>query len=149
MGWREQCLGPRKQEEHLEAVLTEVGQRTDGFLELGGNHVLTGQSATAPQGRQGERGASWRAAGGCLSYGENFYGERRERSVSRVNRENGFLSVDAEISVCGQLFRGHWNTVNLKPVCLESVYDPHAWSREILAAGLVSSNGPDGAASCT
>lgn len=39
MGSREQSLGPRKQEEHLEAALTGVGQRTDGFLELGGEHV--------------------------------------------------------------------------------------------------------------
>lgn len=133
----------------LTGVGQRSGQRSDGFLELGGNHVRAVQAATAPQGGQGERGASWRAERGCLSHGENFYGGRRERSVSSVNRGNGFLSVDAEVSLCGQLLRGRWSTVNLKPVCLESVYDPHAWSQEILAAGLVSSNGPDEAASCT
>lgn len=79
---------------------------------------------------------------------ELLWGKEGEISF-KGERGNGFVSVNAEVSRCGQLFRGRWSTVNLKPVCLESVYDPHAWSQEILAAGLVSSNGPDGAASCT
>lgn len=79
-----------------------------------------------------------------------FMGEGgRERSASRMTKGNGFISVDAEVSLCGWLFRGHYSGVNLRPESLESVYDPHAWSQEILAAGLVSSSGSDGAASCT
>lgn len=94
-------------------------------------------------GRARGKGCFMKSSKGLLSHGENFYGGRRERSVSRVKR-NGFISVNAEVSLCGQLFRGRWSAVNLKQVCLECVYDPHAWSQEILAAGLLSSNGPDG-----
>lgn len=86
---------------------TYRGRAEDGRLLGTGRRSREGQAATAPQGRQGERGASWEAARGCLSRGENMYGGRRGRSGSRVNRGNGFISVNAAVSLCGQ-FRGRW-----------------------------------------
>lgn len=147
MGWREQEPGPQETGGAAEISASQESGRGQMLLEtLKGSPE--GQAATAPPGgRAGGKDAPWRAEG-LLSHGENFHRGRRERPASRVNRGIGFISVVLRL-VCGQSFTGRWSGVNFKPVSLESVYDAHAWSQEILAADLLSSDGPDEAVSCT